>query len=36
VSNGLAVIEKKIGKEAVDDLVSNTYQIINGKSRATG
>lgn len=36
VSNGLAVIEKKIGKEAVDNLVSNTYQIINGKSRARG
>jgi protein-tyrosine phosphatase len=36
VSNGLAVIEKRIGKQAVDDIVSNTYQIIKGKTRATG
>lgn len=34
VSKGLAVIEKKIGKGAVDDLISNTYQIINGSSRS--
>jgi protein-tyrosine phosphatase len=36
VSNGLAVVEKKIGRKAVEDIVSNTYQIIKGKSRATG
>lgn len=34
VSKGLAVIEKKIGKDAVSDLVSNTYQIINGSTRS--
>ncbi len=34
VSKGLAVIEKKIGKDAVSDLVSNTYQIINGSPRS--
>ena len=36
VSNGLAVIEKKLGREAVDEIISNTYQIINGNSRARG
>jgi len=34
VSQGLAVIEKKIGKDAVSDLVSNTYQIINDTTRS--
>ena len=34
VSNGLAVIEKKLGREAVDELISNSYQIINGNPRA--
>jgi len=33
VSQGLAIIEKKIGKDAVKDLVANTYQIINGSPR---
>ena len=32
VSNGLAVIEKKIGRDAVDRIVSNTYKIINGEA----
>ena len=34
VSKGLAVLEKKVGKGAVEDLVSNTYQIINGNLRS--
>lgn len=32
VSNGLAVIEKKIGRDAADEVVSNTYKIIEGKA----
>ncbi len=32
VSDGLAVIKKHIGPALVDEVVSNTYQIINGES----
>jgi protein-tyrosine phosphatase len=32
VSKGLAVVEKKIGRDAADEIVSNTYKIISGKA----